>query len=95
MTRQRTRLGNSQPISGRKGALDLPTGALVLNILTVILPPIAQICAARVPRKERRMSSTTSSAISAQTLEGNRLLALLSLETRRRMLPAFKLLNLK
>ena len=41
------------------------------------------------------MSSTTPSAISAQTLEGNRLLALLSPETRRRMLPAFKLLTLE
>ena len=41
------------------------------------------------------MSSTTPSAISAQTLEGNRLLALLSPETRRRMLPAFQLLTLE
>ena len=39
------------------------------------------------------MSSTTSSAISAQALEGNRLLALLPPETRRRMLPAFQLVN--
>lgn len=39
------------------------------------------------------MSSTTSSAISAKTLEGNRLLALLSPETRRQMLPALKLID--
>ena len=41
------------------------------------------------------MSSTTSSAISAQALEGNRLLALLSPDTRRRMLPAFTLMTLE
>ena len=39
------------------------------------------------------MSSTTSSALSAQTLEGNRLLALLPPDTRRRMLPAFQLIS--
>ena len=39
------------------------------------------------------MSSTTSTALSAQTLEGNRLLALLDPDTRRRMLPAFKLVS--
>jgi CRP-like cAMP-binding protein len=39
------------------------------------------------------MSSSTSSPISAQTLEGNRLLALLTPETRSRMLPALKLIS--
>ena len=39
------------------------------------------------------MSSTTSSALSAQALEGNRLLALLPPDTRRRMLPAFQLIS--
>jgi CRP-like cAMP-binding protein len=39
------------------------------------------------------MSSTTSSALSAQALEGNRLLALLTPDTRRRMLPAFQLIS--
>ncbi len=40
------------------------------------------------------MSSTMSSTLSAQALEGNRLLALLPLDTRRRMLPAFTLMSL-
>ena len=40
------------------------------------------------------MSSTTSSALSTQTLEGNRLLALLTSEARQRMLPALKLASL-
>ena len=40
------------------------------------------------------MSSTTSSALTAQTLEGNRLLALLSPDTRRQMLPALKPISL-
>ena len=40
------------------------------------------------------MSSTASSALSAQALEGNRLLSLLSPDTRRQMLPALKLVNL-
>jgi CRP-like cAMP-binding protein len=39
------------------------------------------------------MSSTDSSAIVAQTLEANRLLALLSPEARRQMLPALKLIT--
>ena len=39
------------------------------------------------------MSSTTSSTLSAQALEGNRLLALLPPDTRRRMLPAFQLIS--
>ena len=39
------------------------------------------------------MSSTTSSSLSAQALEGNRLLALLPPDTRRRMLPAFALIS--
>jgi CRP-like cAMP-binding protein len=39
------------------------------------------------------MSSTTSSTIPAQALEGNRLLALLTPDTRRRMLPAFTLMS--
>jgi CRP-like cAMP-binding protein len=39
------------------------------------------------------MSPTTSSALSAQALEGNRLLALLPPDTRRRMLPAFQLIS--
>ncbi len=40
------------------------------------------------------MSSTTSSALSTQTLEGNRLLALLTSEARQRMLPTLKLVSL-
>src|SRR5688572_1727419 len=40
------------------------------------------------------MSSTTSSALSTQTLGGNRLLALLTSEARQRMLPALKLVSL-
>jgi CRP-like cAMP-binding protein len=40
------------------------------------------------------MSSTTSSALTAQTLEGNRLLALLSPDTRRQMLAALKPISL-
>ena len=39
------------------------------------------------------MSFTTSSALSAQALEGNRLLALLNPDTRRQMLPALKLIS--
>ena len=39
------------------------------------------------------MSSTTSSALVAQTLEANRLLALLSPDTRRQMLPALTLIS--
>jgi CRP-like cAMP-binding protein len=39
------------------------------------------------------MSSTASSALSAQTLEGNRLLALLDSDTRQRMLPALTLIS--
>jgi CRP-like cAMP-binding protein len=39
------------------------------------------------------MSSTASSALSAQALEGNRLLSLLSPDTRRQMLPALKLIS--
>jgi CRP-like cAMP-binding protein len=39
------------------------------------------------------MSSTASSALSAQALEGNRLLALLSPDTRRQMLPALTLIS--
>ena len=39
------------------------------------------------------MSPTTSSVLSAQALEGNRLLALLPPDTRRRMLPAFQLIS--
>jgi CRP-like cAMP-binding protein len=41
------------------------------------------------------MSSTTSSPISAQTLEGNRLLALLTPETQRQMLPRLKPISLE
>jgi hypothetical protein len=41
------------------------------------------------------MSSTASSAIVKQTLEANRLLALLSPEARRQMLPALKLISLE
>ena len=40
------------------------------------------------------MLSTTSSALSAQTLRGNRLLALLTPKARQHMLPALKLVNL-
>jgi CRP-like cAMP-binding protein len=39
------------------------------------------------------MLSTASSALSAQTLEGNRLLALLDSDTRQRMLPALTLIS--
>jgi len=39
------------------------------------------------------MPSTASSALSAQTLEGNRLLALLDSDTRQRMLPALTLIS--
>lgn len=39
------------------------------------------------------MSSTTSLALVAQTLEANRLLALLSPDTRRQMLPACTLID--
>jgi CRP-like cAMP-binding protein len=40
------------------------------------------------------MSSTTSSVLTAQTLEGNRILALLTPEARQHMLPALTLVNL-
>ncbi|MGC4096272.1 MAG: cyclic nucleotide-binding domain-containing protein [Nitrospira sp.] len=41
------------------------------------------------------MSSTTSSVLAEQMLESNRLLALLSLEVRRQMLPSLKLIDVE
>ena len=71
-------------------------GTLAVNILILIATDrIDQIRAAGFLDKELRMLSTTSSAISAQAFEGNRILALLSPNTRQQMLPRLTFVSFK